>query len=236
MAETVADRLGEQLARLEAAARASGREPSEVRLLAVSKLQPARAIEEAYAAGQRDFGENYVQELVRKATELAHLTDLRWHLIGHLQSNKAKAVCGVASSVQTVDSPRLAHELGKRRIASGRAEPLDVLVEVNVAGEASKSGCAPAELTEVLAAIEAEPALRLRGLLTVPPATDDPALAEPHFQALAQLRLEHGGVARLPELSMGMSADLEIAVACGSTWVRIGSAIFGQRMESESPR
>jgi len=236
MAETVAGRLGEQLARLEAALRASGRAPTEARLLAVSKLQSATAVEEAYAAGQRDFGENYVQELVRKAAELAHLTDLRWHLIGHLQSNKAKAVCEVASSVQTVDSLRLAHELGKRRQAVRGSEPLDVLVEVNVAGEASKSGCTPAELGEVLAAVDVEPALRLRGLLTVPPATDDPALAQPHFEALTRLRREHGGAARLPELSMGMSADLEVAVACGSTWVRVGTAIFGQRTEGEAPR
>jgi PLP dependent protein len=236
MAETVAGRLGEQLARLEAALRASGRGPAEARLLAVSKLQSARAIEEAYAAGQRDFGENYVQELVRKAAELAHLTDLRWHLIGHLQSNKAKAICDVASSVQTVDSARLAVELGKRRRAAHKAEPLEVLVEVNVAGEASKSGCTPSELGGVLAAVETEPALRLRGLLTIPPATADPAGARPFFEALAALRETHGGVARLPELSMGMSADLEVAVACGSTWVRIGSAIFGERPPAGSQR
>jgi PLP dependent protein len=226
MAGTVANRLGEQLERLNAAARACGREPSEIRLMAVSKLQPAAAILEAYAAGQRDFGENYVQELARKAEELAHLEGVRWHLIGHLQSNKAKAVAAIATSVQTVDSVRLAQELGKRRPPG---PPLDVLVEVNVSGEESKSGCVPAVLAEVLAAIEAEPTLCLRGLLTVPPASADPAAAGPHFAELRRLRDVHGGKVRLPDLSMGMSADLEVAVAHGSTWVRIGSAIFGER-------
>jgi pyridoxal phosphate enzyme (YggS family) len=226
MARTVASRLDEQLARLHAAATACGRDPSEVRLLAVSKFQPTSAILEAYAAGQRDFGENYVQELAGKATELAHLADLRWHLIGHLQSNKAKLVASVASSVQTIDSVRLARELGKRRQAM---PALDVLVEVNVGGEASKSGCEPGALAEILDAVEAEPTLRLCGLLTVPPATDAPVLAGPHFDELRRLRDAHGGPLRLPELSMGMSADLEVAVAYGSTWVRIGSAIFGER-------
>lgn len=226
MARTVASRLSEQLARLHAAARACGRDPQEIRLLAVSKFQPTSAILEAYAAGQRDFGENYVQELTRKAEELAHLADLRWHLIGHLQTNKAKAVAAVATSVQTIDSVRLAQELGKRR---QKMPPLDVLANVNVSGEASKSGCQPSALAEVLAAIDAEPTLRLRGLLTVPPATAEPELAAPHFDELRRLRDAHGGPSRLPELSMGMSADLEVAVARGSTWVRIGSAIFGER-------
>lgn len=229
MQNAIAGRLAEQLQRVRAAARAAGRDPAEVRLLAVSKLQPVSAILEAYAAGQRDFGENYVQELTRKAAELAHLPDLRFHLIGHLQSNKAKAVAAVASSVQTVDSRRLCEELGRRRKAALPAPPLDILVEVNVSGEGSKSGCTPEELGDVLSAVEQESALRLVGLLTVPPASEDPAAARPHFEALARLQREHGGSSRLPELSMGMSADLEVAVACGSTWVRIGSAIFGQR-------
>jgi len=199
--------------------------------MAVSKLQPASAILEAYAAGQRDFGENYVQELTRKAEQLAHLEGLRWHLIGHLQSNKAKAVANLATSVQTIDSVRLGQELGKRR----RLEPpLDVLVEVNVSGEESKSGCMPVDLAEVLTAVEAEPTLRLRGLLTVPPASADPAAAGPHFAELRRLRDAHGGRARLPDLSIGMSADLEVAVAHGSTCVRIGSAIFGERAAARS--
>jgi len=235
MAESVASRLSQQLERLQAAARASDRDPSEVRLLAVSKLQPTTAILEAYAAGQRDFGENYVQELTRKASELGHLSDLRWHLIGHLQSNKVKVVAEVASSVQTVDSARLGRELGKRRQAAGLTLPLDVLVEVNVSGEASKGGCTPAALAEVLEAIEAEPALRLQGLLTVPPASAEPSSARPHFDELRRLRDAHGGARRLPELSMGMSGDLEVAVACGSTWVRIGSAVFGERARPGSP-
>jgi len=225
----VAARLDEQRARLRSAAAAAGREPTSVRLLAVSKFHPASAIAEAYAAGQRDFGENYVQELVRKANELAHLPELRFHLIGHLQTNKAKSVVEVAHSVQTVDSVRLCQELGKRRRTVRPAEPLDVFIEVNVAGEASKSGCTPAELPHLLDTVEGEPGLRLQGLLTIPPSTPDPAGAAPYFELLARLRDEHGGPARLPELSMGMSADLEVAVACGSTWVRVGTAIFGER-------
>lgn len=228
-------RLAQQLARVRGAALAVGRDPSEVRLLAVSKFQPTSAILAAYAAGQRDFGENYVQELSRKAHELAHLPDLRFHLIGHLQTNKAKSVAAVAHSVQTVDSVRLCEELAKRRAALRPGLPLDVLVEVNASGETSKSGCFPADLSELLDAIDREPALRLRGLLTIPPLGSDPALAKPHFDELGRLRGSHGGAARLPELSMGMSSDLEVAVACGSTWVRIGTAIFGERPAERAP-
>jgi len=202
-------------------------------LLAVSKFQPTSAILEAYAAGQRDFGENYVQELCRKAEELAHLNDLRFHLIGHLQTNKARAVAPVAASVQTIDSTRLAQELGRRCGSTRQKGPLDVLVEVNVSGELSKSGCAPEELAPVLEAIEAEPTLRLRGLLTVPPQSSDVTSSRPYFSQLERLQSEHGGRQRLPELSMGMSSDLEVAIACGSTWVRIGTAIFGERPSPE---
>jgi len=233
MTSTVASRLDRERERLRAAARACGRDEHEIKLLAVSKQQSVSAILEAYAAGQRDFGENYVQELRQKATELEHLRDLRWHLIGHLQTNKAKVVAGLASSVQTIDSIRLCQELGRRRLAAGAEGPLDALVEVNVSGETSKSGCAPGELREVCAAVEAQPGLRLRGLFTVPPASEDPNAARPHFEALVRLRRELGGDARLPELSMGMSGDLEVAVACGSTWVRLGTAIFGHRSTSE---
>jgi len=230
---SIAERLAAQIERMHAATRAAGRAPESVRMLAVSKFQPTSAILEAYAAGQRDFGENYVQELSQKAQELAHLADLRFHLIGHLQTNKAKAVAALAASVQTVDSTRLAQELGRRAASAQRSGPLDVLVEVNVSGEVNKSGCAPEDLAPLLAAVEAEPGLRLRGLLTVPPQSSDAAFARPYFNQLGRLRDEHGGRERLPELSMGMSSDLEVAIACGSTWVRIGTAIFGERPSPE---
>lgn len=228
MSEPIAARLAEVRARIERAARAAGRDASGVRLLAVSKTKPAQAIREAYAAGQRDFGENYVQELADKAAELADLAELRWHMIGHLQRNKAKVVAKLATAVHTVDSVRLADELGKRAAEAGRGR-LTVLVEVNVGGEAQKSGCAPDQLEGVLAAIERAPSLVLSGLMTVPPHTDDPAGARPFFDQLVALRDAHGGAARLPELSMGMTHDLEQAVAAGATWVRVGTAIFGER-------
>lgn len=215
-------------ARIERAAREAGRDPASVRLVAVSKTKTAAEVREAYEAGQRDFGENYVQELLQKASELADLAELRWHFIGHLQRNKVKLLVPRVHTVHCVDSGRLAEELGKRVTEAGR-EPLPVLVEVNVGGEAQKSGCSPAELEAVLEAIERQPALRLAGLMTVPPHTDDPAGARPFFDAVVALRDRHGGAARLPELSLGMTHDLEHAVLAGSTWVRVGTAIFGER-------
>lgn len=228
MSDAIAAQLAAVRARIERAARAAGRDPAAVRLMAVSKTKPETAIRAAYAAGQRDFGENYVQELAEKASALADLSDLRWHMIGHLQRNKAKQVVKLVSAIHTVDSVRLAEELGKRAAEAERGR-LSVLVEVNVGGEAQKSGCAPAELVELLAAIERAPSLLLSGLMTVPPHTDDPAGARPFFDQLVALRDAHGGVARLPELSMGMTHDLEQAVAAGATWVRVGTAIFGER-------
>lgn len=223
---SIAEALAGVRDRIDRAARAASRDPAEVRLIAVSKTKPASAIREAYAAGQRDFGENYAQELVQKAEELADLGELRWHFIGHLQSNKARFVAKVAHVVHTVDGPSLARELAKRVLKEGR-ERLPVLVEVNVGGEAQKHGSSAADLQEVLAAVEAEQLLHLRGLMTIPP--NDLEGARRAFEALASLRNLHGGRARLPELSMGMSDDLEVAVACGSTMVRVGTAIFGSR-------
>jgi pyridoxal phosphate enzyme (YggS family) len=224
---TLAERLEAVRARIVRACEASGRDPRSVRLVAVSKTHPAQAIREAYAAGQRDFGENYAQELASKAEELSDLDGLRWHFIGHLQSNKAKVVARVAHVVHAVDGPALARELGKRAVASGRA-PLPALVEVNVSGEASKAGVAPQDLEPVLAAVEAQPGLRLAGLMTMPP-FGDLGVAKGIFETLASLRNLHGGAARLPELSMGMTADLEVAIAAGATMVRVGTAIFGER-------
>lgn len=211
-------------ARLAAAVASAGRPADSVRLIAVSKFQPASAIRTAYAAGQREFGENYVQELQEKAAELSDLADLRWHVIGHLQRNKARFVVPIASLIHTVHSAELARELDKRASAE-----LRVLVEVNVGGEAQKGGCAPEALAEVLEAIAATAHLRVAGLMCVPPATPEPSGAKPFFDALVKLRDVHGGAARLPELSMGMTADLEYAVAAGATIVRVGTAIFGER-------
>ena len=226
---SIAHALHDVRARIAAAALAAGREPATVKLVAVSKTQPAAAVREAYAEGQRDFGENYVQELLQKAEELRDLSDLRWHVIGHLQRNKARHVVALASLVHTVDTPELALELAKRfdGVVTGRRLP--VLVEVSIAGEAQKHGAAPADLAELLSRIDGLPALELRGLMCVPPATEDPAGALPFFQALARLRDLHGGAQRLPELSMGMTHDLDQAVAAGATLVRVGTAIFGTR-------
>ncbi|HEY2517274.1 MAG TPA: YggS family pyridoxal phosphate-dependent enzyme, partial [Polyangiaceae bacterium] len=177
--------------------------------------------------GQRAFGESYAQELTAKREALADLPDLEWHFIGHLQTNKAKYVARASNVVHSVDSVVLARELGKRVASAGR-EAITVLIEVNVSGEPQKHGAAPSELAEVIAAVQAEPSLRLAGLMTMPPA-DDLEAARRTFSALGSLRSLHGGVPLLPELSMGMSGDLEIAVACGATLVRVGSAIFGDR-------
>jgi pyridoxal phosphate enzyme (YggS family) len=168
-----------------------------------------------------------VQELLAKREALADLPGLRLHLIGNLQSNKAKLVAGRVALVHTVDDEHLARELGRRAAAAGARQA--VLVQVNVAGETQKHGCAPSELEAVLAAVEAEPSLWLRGLMVIPPLSDDPEAARPFFSGLRSLRNLHGGAARLPELSMGMSHDLEAAVAEGATMVRVGTAIFGER-------
>ena len=229
-------------ARLKAASISAGRSPDAVRLIAVSKFQPVSAIRDAYAAGQRDFGENYVQELAEKATELASLSDLRWHMIGHLQRNKARVVVPVASLIHTVHSVELVRELDKRAAAVSLGESrafisgevrLSVLIEVNVGGEAQKGGCAPEAVSEVLAELERAQHLRTAGLMCVPPHTAEAADSRPFFDELVRLRELHGGFARLPELSMGMTSDLEYAVAAGATIVRVGTAIFGERPPAE---
>lgn len=226
---SIATALEQVGARIRAAAEAHGRAASDVKLVAVSKRQPTEAVREAYAAGQRDFGENYVQELVQKAEALRDLPDLRWHLIGNLQRNKAKQIAGLVTLVHAVDSLELARELAKRRAAAAPGRPLPVLVEVSIAGEAQKHGVAPEALAELCDGIQALPELALRGLMCVPPQREDAALSRPHFDALVRLRDACGGAARLPELSMGMTHDLEHAVAAGATLVRVGTAIFGAR-------
>lgn len=222
----VARRLAEVRERIGLAAERAGREATAVHLIAVSKAHPAGAIREAYAAGQRDFGENYVQELVAKQRELSDLPQLRWHAIGRLQRNKARHVVGCAL-VHAVDRADLAHEIDRRAAAAGHIQR--VLVEVNVAAEASKGGVAAAELAGLLRDLESCGSLRVDGLMTIPPALDDPASAAPIFRALARLRDEHRALLGRGELSMGMSGDFAEAIAEGATLVRVGTAIFGSR-------
>lgn len=240
--EGIAERLSRVRRLVGDAARRSGRE-GQVRLIAVSKGHPPEALREAYAAGQRDFGENYVQELERKAEALADLPELRFHLIGHLQRNKAKVVVRRISAVHSLDSLELAAELDRRaqgvdipleRRVFGDDPRLPVLIELNIANEPQKSGVAPAELGALLEAVERARSLRLAGLMCVPPLSDDPRASVPHFEALARLRDAHGGAKRLRELSMGMTADYAEAVGCGASVVRIGTAIFGARPPREA--
>jgi pyridoxal phosphate enzyme (YggS family) len=199
-----------------------GRAPETVQLIAASKFQPPAAIRAAYAWGQRDFAENYVQELVTKAAELADLGELRWHLIGHLQRNKIKDVVQLGCRVQTLDSLRLAEALAARAEA---ARPLDVLLQVNIAREPQKAGVMPEELGTLVRAVGAMSSLRLRGLMTVPKASADPTETRAYFRSMRELASEFG----LAELSMGMSADLELAIEEGATQVRVGTALFGPR-------
>jgi pyridoxal phosphate enzyme (YggS family) len=228
VAVSIAHRLAEVHERIEKAARACGRNPAEVRLVAVSKAKSPDEIREAYEAGQRAFGENYAQELAAKAQGLGDLGGLEWHFIGHLQTNKAKLVARHARVVHTVDSEVLAHELGKRVAQERRTKSLPVFVEVNIGGEPQRPGATPSEIAEVMAAVQARPDLSLRGLMTVAPA-GDLEMARRVFQTVASLRNLHGGVTVLPELSMGMTTDLDVAIACGATIVRVGTGIFGPR-------
>lgn len=224
---SIASTLADVRARIASAARAAGRDPKDVKLVAVSKTHAPEKIREAHAAGQRTFGESYAQELDDKSKALADLADIEWHFIGHLQSNKAKVVVRSARVIETVHSSELASEIGKRAASASRA-PIDVLVEVKLSEEASKHGAAPAELGALLDAIEKDSRLRLRGLMTMPP-FGDAVIAKRIFDELRALRDRHGGASRLPELSMGMTGDFEIAIASGATLVRIGTAIFGAR-------
>jgi hypothetical protein len=226
---TIADALVAVRERITLAAERSGRDPSTVKLVAVSKGKSVEAIREAYAAGQRLFGENYAQELEEKAAALPDLS-IEWHFIGHLQTNKAKVVAGRAHVVHTVHSRELAAELGKRTTAAGRPR-LPVLVEVKLSDEASKHGVLPSALGALLDTIDHDHRLRLRGLMTMPPIGE--GISKRIFEELAALRTRHGGASRLPELSMGMTGDFESAIACGATIVRVGTAIFGDR-ESRS--
>ncbi|MBK7535973.1 MAG: YggS family pyridoxal phosphate-dependent enzyme [Myxococcales bacterium] len=223
---TIAERWHQVSARVRAAAAQAGREPAAVTLVAVSKTHPMSAIVAAVAAGARDFGENYVQELVDKQQEPAPAADVRWHYIGRLQRNKARFVAGKVALIHAVDSLELAVELSRRAAA---VQP--VLVAVNLAGEATKAGVSPLDAARVCAEIARLPNLRLDGLMTMPPPVEDPEQVRPVFRALAELRrrLQDELAQPLPSLSMGMSGDFEVAISEGATHVRVGTAIFGER-------
>jgi hypothetical protein len=222
---TLAQRWQAVRARVDAACERAGRAPSEVTIVAVSKTHPASAVREAAAAGATDFGENYAQELAGKRAELAGLP-IRWHYIGRLQRNKAKLVAGQVALVHAVDSAELAAELGKRAAV---VQP--VLLAINAAGEQTKGGVTADQAGALARAIVATPNVRLDGLMTMPPPADDPEASRPYFEALRVLRDRLAGELgiALPVLSMGMSGDFEVAIACGATHVRIGTAIFGAR-------
>lgn len=221
---TLADNLSAISARITSAAQAAGREPASVQLLAVSKTKPASAIREVHAAGVCDFGENYLQEALTKQQALSDLP-LIWHFIGPIQSNKTKAIAEHFDWVHSVDRLKIAQRLSEQRPAG--LAPLNICLQVNVSGEDSKSGCAPADLAALAKAVAALPNVRLRGLMAIPEPTDDRAAQEAAFASLRQLQEELG--LGLDTLSMGMSHDLEAAIAQGATWVRIGTALFGAR-------
>lgn len=221
---TIANNIAKVATRIREAAQAAGRDPDTVGLLAVSKTQPAEAIREANGAGLSDFGESYLQEALEKQACLADLA-LTWHFIGPIQSNKTKAIAAQFDWVHSVDRLKIAQRLSEQRPTE--LPPLNVCLQVNVSGETSKSGCAPQEVAELARAIVTLPNLRLRGLMAIPEPTDDRAEQHAAFARLRQL--QQALDLRLDTLSMGMSQDLEAAIAEGATWVRIGTALFGAR-------
>ncbi len=208
----------------------AGRAPKDVALLAVSKTHPAQFIQQAYQAQQRCFGESYAQELASKAAELAALGDIDFHFIGHLQSNKARMVAAHASWIHSVHSLKLLETLSAESVRTGRT--LQVLFEVHLSPEESKSGCSPDLLPQLVEAALELPGVEPRGLMTMPPWDDDPEVARPYFRKLRELRdklRDAYAIESFEQLSMGMSHDFKVAVQEGSTIVRVGTAIFGNR-------
>jgi PLP dependent protein len=230
----LADRINQVRERIDVAARRAGRNPGEITLMAVSKTHPPQRIVSAYHAGVRVFGESRVQEFVTKASTIQSLREARWILIGHLQSNKANKAAELFHAIHSVDSVRLLERLNSAREKLATS-PLEVLIEVNVGGESAKGGV-PAEiraLEDLLNGAPGLPYIQIRGLMTIPPYTEDPEGARPYFRKLRSLRDEilranFSGVS-MEQLSMGMSHDFEVAIEEGSTCVRVGTAIFGER-------
>jgi pyridoxal phosphate enzyme (YggS family) len=212
---------------MQKAAERSGRGSSEIVLVAVSKKFSADRIREAYGAGLREFGENYVQEFAEKRPQLEDLTGARFHLIGHLQSNKAAQACELFEVIQTADSTRLLKRL--ERAAAERGSPTEVLLEIKLSDEEAKSGAEPSELPELMKTARGCSGIRVTGLMTMPPWSEDAEQSRPYFRRLAQLGREYG----LPGLSMGMSNDFEVAIEEGATVVRVGTALFGGRPKPE---
>lgn len=246
--ETISEALAHTQERIARACHASGRSPGEVTLLAVGKTKPWDAIAQAAAAGQRDFGENYVQEGVDKIAQWRAQRDsapgdaalglqgLQWHLIGPLQSNKTREVAQHFDWVHSIDRLKIAQRLSEQRPAE--RPPLQVCLQVNISGQSSKSGVAPAQALALAQAVQALPRLRLRGLMSIPEPADDEAGRRAPHRALRELRdaLQRADPRlELPVLSMGMSDDLEAAIAEGATLVRIGTAIFGRRTTGHAP-
>ncbi len=215
----IRERLDLVESRISAAAERAGRRREDITLIAVTKKFPAALIREAYDAGLRHFGENYVQEFEQKSPELSDLRGATFHLIGHLQSNKARRAAELFQSIDTVDSPRLAARLQQA------ARPLEIMIEVKLSEEEAKSGAPPEQLPEIVQALRASANLKLLGLMTMPPWSEDPELSRPYFRRLRELAGEYG----LRALSMGMSHDLEVGIEEGATHVRVGTALFGRR-------
>jgi pyridoxal phosphate enzyme (YggS family) len=234
---SVAENIATIQERIAVAARKSGRDPASISLMAVSKTQSVERIREAYAAGLRIFGENRVQEFAGKVDALKDLPDAEFHMIGHLQTNKAAKAAELFGAVDTVDSLKLAEKLNSAARALNKK--LDVLIEINVGGEAAKSGVSSGSpaLEELLASAPRLQGLVFRGLMTVPPFTEDPGGARPYFRKLRELRdaisARKFPALTMDQLSMGMSHDFELAIEEGSTCVRIGTAIFGARPEAK---
>ncbi len=226
---TIAENIAKVGVRIREAAQASQRDFAKIGLLAVSKTKPAAAIREAHGAGLHDFGENYLQEALDKQVQLADLA-LTWHFIGPIQSNKTRPIAEHFAWVHSVDRLKIAERLSEQR--PPELPPLNICLQVNVSGEPSKSGCQPDELAALAQAVTQLPKLRLRGLMTIPQPTDDIAMQRAAFARLRTLRDDLN--LDLDTLSMGMSHDLEAAIAEGATWVRIGTALFGERDYSKT--
>jgi pyridoxal phosphate enzyme (YggS family) len=216
------EKLEQVETRIANAAASAGRQRSDITLLAVTKKFPAALIREAYSLGLREFGENYVQEFEAKRAELTDCGGARFHLIGHLQSNKSKIAAEIFDVIQTVDTQKLARRL------DAETKPLDVMIEVKLSSEEAKAGAAPEEVPALVEAIRRCERLRLLGLMTMPPWSDDAEPSRPYFRKLRELADANG----LKHLSMGMSHDLEVAIEEGATIVRIGTALFGPRKKA----
>jgi pyridoxal phosphate enzyme (YggS family) len=237
---SIAENIARVQERIAAAAQRAVRNSGDITLMGVSKTFPAECIREAYAAGLRVFGENRVQEFAGKADALRDLGDVEWHLIGHLQSNKASKATELFAAVDSVDSVRMAEKLNA--LAKSATKTLSVLIEINVGGEQVKSGVAPDsnELEQILLGAPRWGNLKIQGLMTVPPYTDDPDGSRPHFRELHQIR-DRIAARDLPQigmaiLSMGMSHDFEVAIEEGATCVRVGTSIFGGRARTQPPK